>query len=165
MIWSASEERILKRFYPDYLKMQRSLASRSYCAIRHRARKLGVATARHVWTNHNEAKLRKLYLQGATRAEVEAAFPHLTRSQICSKAAHIRLVRPRKTPHVLGIQPLDEVRKQAALRGWTLRKLDKAAKTGHYFQQTTRRVDWNHLAKAVEALGGAIEITWNERYL
>lgn len=79
-------------------------------------------------------------LQGATRAEVSAAFPHLTRCQICSKAGHIRLVRERRTPHMLGIPPLDEIRKPAAQRGWTLRKLDKMARTGRYFQQTTRRV-------------------------
>jgi hypothetical protein len=140
--------------------MQRRLVSRSYCAIRNRARKLGVAASRHIWTNHDVTKLRTLYLQGATRAEVSAAFPHLTRCQICSKAGHIRLVRTRKTPYVLGIAPLDELRKQAAHRGWSLRKLDKIAKTGRYFQQTTRRVDWDHLAKAVEKLGGRIEIRW-----
>jgi hypothetical protein len=140
--------------------MQRRLVSRSYYAIRNRARKLGVAASRHVWTNHDVAKLRTLYLQGATRAEVSAAFPHLTRCQICSKAGHIRLARARRAPYVLGIPPLDEIRKQATALGLTWRKLDKIAKTGRYFQQTTRRVDWDHLAKAVEKLGGRIEITW-----
>jgi hypothetical protein len=109
---------------------------------------------------HDVAKLQTLYLQGATRAEVAAAFPRLTQCQICSKAGHLRLVRARRIPYVLGIPPLDEIRKQAALRGWTLRKLDKMAKTGRYFQQTTRRVDWDQLAKAGEMLGGIIEITW-----
>ena len=61
---------------------------------------------------------------------------------------------------MLGIPPLDEVRKQAALRGWSLRKLDKAAKTGRYFQQTTRRADWDHLAKAAAVLGGEIRFEW-----
>jgi hypothetical protein len=54
----------------------------------------------------------------------------------------------------------DIVRKQAVIRGWIWRKLDKLAKTGRYFQQTTRRVDWDHLAKAIEILGGTIEIAW-----
>jgi hypothetical protein len=72
----------------------------------------------------------------------------------------IRLVRARRTPYVLGIPPLDEIRKQATLRGWTLRKLDKMARTGRYFQQTTRRVDWDQLARAVKKLGGTIEIAW-----
>jgi len=158
--WSAGEDRIIRTLYPDYPQMQRCLPKRSYSAIRSRARKLGVAAKRHVWTNRNVATLRTLYLQGATRADINAAFPNLTQCQICSKAAHIRLVRARRTPHALGIPPLDEVRKQAALRGWTLRKLDKAAKTGRYFQQTTRRVDWNHLAKAAKVLRGEIKITW-----
>jgi hypothetical protein len=62
---------------------------------------------------------------------------------------------------VLGISPLDGIREQAAHRGWTLRKLDKIAKTGRYCQQTTRRVDWSYLARAVEVLGGTIEIAWS----
>lgn len=158
--WSASEDRIVRKFYPDYSEMQRRLASRSYYAIRSRARKLGIAAPRHIWTNRDVTKLRTLYLQGATRAEVCAAFPHLTRCQICGKAGHIRLVRARKTPYLLDIPPLDEVRKQATALGLTWRKLDKIAKTGRYFQQTTRRVDWDHLARAVEKLSGRIEITW-----
>jgi hypothetical protein len=140
--------------------MRRRLPTRSYGALRSRARHLGVAASRYIWTNHNEDKLRKLYQQGATRAEVAAAFPLLTQSQICSKAAHIRLVRARRTPYVLGIPPLDKVGKKAALRGWTLRKLDKIAKTGRYFQQTTRRVDWKLLARAIEVLGGTIAFIW-----
>lgn len=61
---------------------------------------------------------------------------------------------------MLGIQAIDMVREQAAIRGWTWRKLDELAKTGRYFQQTTRRVDWGHLAKAIKILGGTIEIVW-----
>jgi hypothetical protein len=158
--WAARDDRIITKFYPNYPKMQRRLASRSYSAIRNRARTLGVAATRHVWTNHNEGKLRRLYLQGASRAEVNAAFPNLTQCQICSKAAHLRLVRARRAPYVLGIPALDEVRKKAALQGWSLRKLDKLAKTGRYFQQTTRRVDWDCLAKAAAVLGGEIKIEW-----
>lgn len=160
MQWSAGDDRIIKTFYPSYPQMQRRLVSRSYGAIRNRTRKLNIATTRHVWTNLDVAKLRKLYLQGATRAEVAAAFPSLSQSQICSKATHIHLVRARRAPYVLGIPPLDEVRKQAALRGWTLRKLDKVAKTGRYFQQTTRQIDWSHIAKAAEVLGGTIVFIW-----
>lgn len=140
--------------------MQRRLRSRSYYAIRARARTLGVVTQRHVWTNSDVRKLRALYLRGATRAEVAAAFPSLRSHQITSKARHIQLVRGQRKPYVLGIPPVDTVREEAAMRGWTWRKLDKLANTGRYFQQTTRRVDWGHLAKAIKVLGGAIEIDW-----
>jgi hypothetical protein len=158
--WSTGNDRIIQTLYPDYPEMRRRLRNRSYYAIRNRARYLGVAVSRYIWTNHDKDKLRKLYLCGATRAEVAAAFPYLTQSQICSKAGHIGLLRARRPPHVLGIPPLDDVRRRAAVRGWTLRRLDKAAKTGRYFQQTTRRIDWNHIARAVGVLEGAIDISW-----
>lgn len=110
--------------------------------------------------NSEVTKLRALYLRGATCAEVAAAFPGFRPHQITSKARHIRLVRGQREPYALGIPPIDTVREQAAIRGWTWRRLDKLAKTGRYFQQTTRRVDWDHLARAIEVLGGTIDIDW-----
>ena len=158
--WSADEDQIIARFYPNYAELQRRLRARSYYAIRNRARMLGVARRRHVWTSSEVTKLRALYFRGATSAEIVAAFPGHSSRQIVSKARHIRLVRGPREPYVLGVPPIDTVREQAAIRGWTWRKLDKFAKTGRYFQQTTRRVDWGHLAKAIELLGGKIEIAW-----
>lgn len=158
--WSVREDQTLAMLYPDYGEIQRRLKRRSYYAIRGRARTLGIVTRRHVWTHPEVKRLRTLYRRGATRAEANAAFPGLSQSQICSKARHIRLVRARRDPYKLGVVPLDAVRKQATARGLSWRKLDKIAKTGRYFQQTTRRVDWAHLARAIEKLGGTIEIAW-----
>jgi len=158
--WSPREDRIIGTLYPNYAEMQRRLRPRSYYAIRARARTLGLVTRRHIWTNSEVTKLRALYLRGATRTEVAAAFPGLRSHQITSKARHIRLIRGEREPYALGIPAIDIVRKQAALRGWTWRKLDKLAKTGRYFQQTTRRVDWSHLARAIDVLGGTIDIDW-----
>jgi hypothetical protein len=158
--WSTGEDRIIATFYPDYAKMQRRLRARSYYAIRNRARILGVATRRHVWTGPEIARLQTLYLRGATCAEVAAAFPGFSSRQVASKARHVRLVRGQREPYILGVPPIDTVRKQAVVQGCTWRKLDKLAKTGRYFQQTTRRVDWGHLAKAIEILGGTIKIAW-----
>lgn len=61
---------------------------------------------------------------------------------------------------MLGIPALDEIRKKAAFQGWSLRQLDRVAKTGRYFQQTTRRMDWDRLAKAAAVLGGDITFKW-----
>lgn len=158
--WSPREDRIIAIFYPDYAEMQRCLRSRSYYAIRARTRTLGVVTRRHVWTISEVKKLQALYLRGATCAEVATAFPGFRPHQVTSKARHIRLVRGQREPYVLGIPPIDTIREQAAIRGWTWRKLDKLAKTGRYFQQTTRRVDWGQLARAIKVLGGTIDIDW-----
>lgn len=155
---SPREDQIIAILYPNYAELQRHLRSHSYYAIRARARMLGIVSQRYVWTNTEVTKLRTLYLRGATCAEVAAAFPGFRPHQITSKARHIRLVRGQKEPYVLGIPAIDTVREQASIRGWTWRKLDKLAKTGRYFQQTTRRVDWGHLAGAIKVLGGTIEV-------
>jgi hypothetical protein len=158
--WSSRDDEIIRTLYPDYRELQSRLPERSYYAIRNRTRTLGIAPRRHIWTNHEIARLRSLYGQGATRAEITSIFSSLTSHQICGKARHIGLVRARTAPHALGVSPLDAIRKRAAAQGLTLRKLDKVAKTKRYFQQTTRRVDWEHLSRAIEKLGGTIEITW-----
>jgi hypothetical protein len=158
--WSVDEDRVVQKFYPDYDAMKRYLIKRSYYAIRNRARSLGIASARHIWTNHDVARLRRLYRQGVTSAQIKAAFPDLSHCEISSKANHVHLVRTQGEPYILGIPPLDDIRKKAKLRGWTLRKLDKIAKTRRYFQQTTRRIDWEHLAKAIKKLEGSIKIEW-----
>jgi len=98
-----------------------------------------------------------LYLRGAT---MRGGGGGISRLQFASgrQQGQTYSSRPRaERPYMLGVPPIDIVRKQAVIRGWTWRKLDKAAKTGRYFQQTTRRVDWDHLAKAIEILGGTIE--------
>lgn len=159
--WSAKDDKILEALYPHYQKILKRLKNRSYWAIRNRARRLGIATKRHIWTNREIAKLQALYARGATRAEVSRQFPALTCSQICAKAGHIRLVRARNDPYKLGIGPLDDIRKKAAVQGLTWRQLDKIAGTKRYFQQTTRRVDWDYISRAIEKLGGTIEITWS----
>lgn len=158
--WSAREDGLIRTLYPDYRTLRKLLRTRSYGALRGRARTLGVAARRHVWTNRDVAKLERLYRSGATNAELALAFPILTRYQICSKARHIRLARTRREPYSLDIPPLDAIRKQASVQGLTWRRLDELARTGRYFQQTTRRLDWNRLASAVEQLSGTIEVVW-----
>lgn len=161
MKWSAREDRILKDVYPDYRRMQRRLPKRTYSAIRHRVRALGIAKQRHIWTVLEEKRLRKLYAHGAARVEIAAAFPHLRQQQIFSKVSHLGLTRAQGAAYLLDVPEIDSVRQQAAVQGLTLRELDRRAKTGRYFQKSTKRVNWARLAKAVERLGGRIEIRWN----
>jgi hypothetical protein len=158
--WSTREDEIVKSLYPKYRKILKRLKGRSYWAVRNRARTLGIVAPRHIWTNSEIKRLKTLYARDATRAEVSREFPYLTSSQLCAKAGHIRLARARNEPYKLGILPIDDVRRKASAQGLTWRQLDKIAKTGRYFQQTTRRVDWMYIAKAIEKLGGTIEITW-----
>jgi len=158
--WSKREDAIITAFYPEYQEIAHRLKSRSYFAIRTHARQLGIVAPRHIWTNLEISKMRSLYRRGASGVEIAAAFPHLTKRQIASKARHLKLVRARGKCRHLGIPPIDAVRERAWRLGWTWRELDRRADTGRYFQQTTRQINWGHLAKAIARLGGRIEITW-----
>lgn len=158
--WAGREDAILEKFYPHYEKISRRLKTRSYHAIKSRARKLEISVSRHVWTNQEVSRIIDLYSKGKTPAEISVTFPYLTAGQIAGKAQHLNLRRARRKCYLLGIPPIDAVRERAAELGWTWRKLDRLADTGRYFQQTTRQVNWAHLAKAIAMLGGQIQITW-----
>jgi hypothetical protein len=148
--------------YPNYALMRRRLPHRSLAALKHRAAILDVVRRRHVWTNIEVDRLTSLVPAGASNVELTAAFPHLRLRQITEKARHLRLPR-RKVRLVKFDDPtLSAVRKRAIDVGMSLRRLDQAARTGRYFQKSTRRLVLAHVARAAVVLGGETLIEWEE---
>jgi hypothetical protein len=153
----------VRLLYPDYGALRRHFADRSLAAIKHRAAKLKVVAARHVWTQLEVARLRRLFAQRRpTDADLKAAFPHISLHKILNKARHVGIVRERIAPIILGVPVLDAVRQRAHDEGLCLAELDRLSGTRRYFQQSTRRVVWRHVAAAVDFLGGALAPRWDE---
>ena len=160
--WSEADDAILRQGYPDYIGLSRRLPHRSLAALKHRVRKLGIAQARHVWTNREVARLRQLYAQNTRDRELVSHFPGLRLVQIKSKADHLGLAVRRRTLRRLGVPPLDDLRQAAAKRGWSLVELDRQARTGRYFQSCTRRLKLKAIARAACVLGQTITIRWHD---
>lgn len=161
-LWTTEEDTAVRQLYPDYRALLRALKRRSYFASRHRARFLGMATRRHVWTANEVARVRKLYLTVST-SELMAAFPDMRWHQVSGKARHIGLRGRRRKLQKTGFELLDGVRARATARGWPMVDLDVIALTGKYFQKAgwhSGRVNYGAVCKAIEVLEGRISVSW-----
>lgn len=160
--WSESADAVVRDTYPNYVVMRRRLPHRSLAALKHRAAALGVVRQRHIWMNVEVERLARLVLAAASNTELAAAFPDLRLRQITEKARHLRLPRRKLRLAKFGDPTLSAVRKRAIDVGMSLRCLDQAARTGRYFQKSTRRLVLAHVARAAAVLGGEILIEWEE---
>lgn len=167
MRWSEDEDGIVSAIYPDYALMARRLPARSPRALRHRAATLGVVHRRHVWTQREVGTLSRLAAAGASGAELARAFPHLRPAQVLAKMGH--LARTGQLPlsrRMLRLANFDEpaidaVRRRAIEKGLSLRDLDRSARTGRYFQKSTRQLVLRHVAGAAALLGGEVRFEWD----
>ena len=161
--WTHEEEETVRTHYPDYGAIGTRLPHRSYSSLRSRAERLGLRPKRHVWTQLEVARLKRVWSQRRPTDEtLRATFAGFTLTQILAKAHGLGLVRERRAPKVLGVAVLDAVRQRAHDEGMTMRDLDVVSGTRRYFQQTVRRVVWRHVAAGVEALGGRLIPSWDE---
>jgi len=160
--WSESADAVVRSAYPNYAIMRRRLPRRSLAALKHRAVALGIVRRRHVWTNVEVERLTRLVTAGTSNFELVAAFADLRLGQITAKARHLRLPRRKVRLTDFGDPTLRAVRKRAIDAGMSLRRLDESARTGRYFQKSTRRLVLAYVARAAVVLGGEILIEWEE---
>jgi hypothetical protein len=161
-LWTADEDEIVKRTYPDYIGLQKILRRRTYYALRNRARFLNIVKRRHVWKNHEIIQLRRLYLRASTN-ELRSAFPNMTWHQISGKARHIGLRGRKPKLKETGYTLIDAIRTRAAARGWSMVDLDAIAGTKCFFQKAswhTSNPNHGAVLKAIAVLEGEVSIHW-----
>jgi hypothetical protein len=161
-LWTPREDEIVRGIYPNYVALRRALRRRTYSALRHRTRKLGIAKKRHIWLTTEESRLRKLYPK-ADRSELLVAFPGMSWRQIAAKARHIGVRRMRRKLNATGHPLIDMIRDRAFDLRLSMVDLDAMAGTKRYFQKSlwcNGRPNRKALLQAVEALGGEVSIRW-----
>lgn len=163
-LWTEREDDIVRRFYPDYELLLRKLRRRSYYALRHRARVLGIVKRRHCWTGAEVSRLRRFY-PTLDRAGLLQLFPGLSWSQIIGRAHGIKLRKARCRLTKTGFPIIDEIRERAFQLNLSMVDVDAMANTRHYFQRAgwcnRRTVNERHVVRAINALDGRIAIAWN----
>ena len=164
-LWSREEEAVLIAHQGEYELMSKLLPHRSRAAIASRCQLLGLRRKIHVWTAAELAKLRRLYPVASVQ-EIEEAFPHSSWTNICQVARYHGFCRAvRSTYKSTGHPALDDVRQRCLEIRWTMKDLDKAARTGCYFQRAGwigKKINYRALGRAIEALDGVIECRWKE---
>ena len=59
-LWTASEDAVVHRLYPDYPAIISTLKTRTYYAVRVRARAIGIVKRRKPWTTREMGLLKKI---------------------------------------------------------------------------------------------------------
>ncbi|UFW78788.1 MULTISPECIES: hypothetical protein [Rhizobium] len=101
----------------------------------------------------------------ASREEICATFPDIPWENIQAAARYYGYRRKKKRYVITGIAANDQVRAFCYDLGWTMRDLDEESGTGRYFQRNGSRrkyPDFKAISKAVKALGGILEVRWQE---
>ena len=162
-LWTPEEDKIVCTLYPDYKALKKALKRRSYRSLTGRARSLGIAKKRHVWTGAELAKLRKVF-PSAPREEIIALLPGIRWPQVYARARYAGLRRARQKLKKTGCPLLDRIRERAFDLNLSMVDLDAMARTKKYFQKapwwSTGAVSRKALVRAVEALDGKLQVEW-----
>jgi hypothetical protein len=131
-------------------------------ALKKHACALDIVDRRHVWTVLEVKRIAHLVANGASRVELVKAFPNLRPSQVRAKVGSLKL--PKRPTRLASFDEpaLVAVRRRAVEKGLSLRALDRSARTGSYFQNSTRQLRLVHVARATAILGGEIVIRWED---
>jgi hypothetical protein len=163
-LWTDEEDLICRIFHPDYSAICQVLHARSRKAVQTRCQRLGLAPRREAWGWSARQKLRKLY-PDADRKEICDAFPGVSWDRIQAAARYYGFRRSRKPYKLTGIPALDQLRSRCYAIRWIMRDMDEEAGTGQYFQTRgykSRSPDFNSIDKGVRALGGHLEVRWDD---
>lgn len=163
--WTPHEVALVKKHFPDRKKLERLLPQRTWIAIRSRAGILGLRKKQHRWLASDLSRLRKMWIQGESRAAIQAALPNFTWTQIKDQVRTRRFHRPPRPLARSGFTAIDQIKKRARMLNLSMKDVDALAHSGNYFYSAawTNRSQFNpkHVAKAIAALDGHIEAIWH----
>lgn len=163
-VWTEQEDLICRIFYPDYFAICQVLDGRTRKAIQARCRTLRLVPPRISWGWAARQTLRRLYPE-ASRQELCAAFPGVDWLKIQSAARYYGYRRKKKPYKITGIVALDQFRSRCYAIKWTMRDADEEAGTRRYFQTRGYRSqypDFKAISRGVRALGGRLEVRWDD---
>lgn len=160
-LWEPWEDQRLREWYPNYDALGRILLRRTYYAIRHRARALGLTPKRYIWTAPKVSLLRRMY-PTASVAELKAAFPTLSYATIKYKAKHTKLYKRKRPLKPTGTPSIDDIRARAFEFRISMADLDELANTRRYFQKAGwhNTISERAIFRATAALDGVMRPQW-----
>lgn len=83
--WTEKEISIVRRFYPNYVKLSEMLPTRSPAAIRGQCRRLNLSPNKHNWTMQEIVRLSDLFPKSSW-IELRREFPFATEKMLQSMA-------------------------------------------------------------------------------
>jgi hypothetical protein len=178
--WQEWECEVIKSHWPDLPTLSGKLKKRTEWAIKTRAQHLGLTKSRNVNTAADRTRIRKLFNEGKTRAEIGRLIGK-TERQVNGVFEAMGLRVGKRPPALIGIPIIDDVRQRAYAMGITLAELDyeiksrgvvgkgthsiftkKNMKLKHRNGKAWVYIDWRQVQAAADVLGGTLRIDWEE---
>jgi hypothetical protein len=163
--WTYRETEVLREHWPDMAAMRKLLPHRTEKAIRGMAAKCGAAPPKeqHIWTAAEDKRLRALAASGATRKEMAVVFD-LSPLQVQNRLQYARIRVAKRPPISCGNALVDAVRLRAFHLNISMVDLDRSLGKHRIFEKavSNRHIAPHHIDRAVKALGGRLEIVWDE---
>lgn len=158
LLWTADEERILATHWPNRLLIQELLPHRTQKAVASRAGRLGLTSPARRWTGPDvQEQLKPRYPSSEPVGQIA---DDLVRSvaAVRQKASRKLLRRPRHPPTSLGDPLVDSIRQRAFELSYPLAALGRDVGARRFFSQPTKRARDRAITRALECLGGELEI-------
>lgn len=158
--WTPAEDAHLVASYPDYAALGLLLPQRSRGAMEARLSDLGVIHRKPPpWTPSEVRTLAEMRSGGASFKLLREALPRRSRGALAARV-HKHAVRLRRRYVLTGDVLIDAIRRRVTQQGLTLKELDRLVGSGTGFVSGRTNLALKHLAKAIEILGGELEIEW-----
>lgn len=163
--WLPEEDAIVRRLYPDYAALIVALPTRTRYAIKFRVQSLNLATKIKVksWTGAELKRLRQACEARAHKTKIIEMFAPRNWEAIYSQIKRFKINRRRirsapefRHPAVLSI------RERSYQRNLPFRQLAREIGGSELFGVTDSGTSIAGIIKAVEFLGGEIDIIWSE---
>jgi hypothetical protein len=162
--WTSAEDETVRLHAGDYVSMGKALPHKTYNSLRSRAKKLGLVAKRKHSTAAKIARLRRHY-PTATKAELEKLFPGDSFDELQQTAKYFRIRRQPPPVQPFGFPLIDAIRLRSRELGISARELDRMTKAGAYFYKAHWHAGYVHyqaLTRAVEILGGQLQVEWDD---
>lgn len=165
--WQPEEIERLRALFPvsSYRQLCAAFPNRTFYGLKAKARELGLAKPRHIWTGADVVRLRRMWVLGVTDAELAAAFPGIPIRAVRAAAQIHCPLRGKADPVDSGIPVFNDIRAKAREMGYTMAMVDEVARSGNFFA----RAHWsfsvrgsNAIWRATQTLGGELYIEWND---
>ncbi len=160
--WTLKEHEVVVSFWPDLEEIRRRLPHRSEQAIKSFAGKCNLRRHIHVWSEGEDAALRKRVREGISRKQI-AREMGMTLNQVANRMAYITLRYESRAPKPSGHRLMDAILQRAFDLNMSRRELDDACGSGGAFSRWSpaRQISTKHLVAAVRYMEGTLTAEWS----
>ena len=161
--WTLKEHEVVVCHWPDIAEIRRRLPHRSRSALLKFATKCNLRRPVHIWTQTEDALLRKRVREGVSRQALANEL-RMSLMQVGNRMGYANIRYPKKAPAPSGNRLMDAIFQRAFEMNLKRKDIDEICKSGSAFQRWSpaRRLHIKHIKAAVNFLEGELIVEWSD---